>query len=62
MIVGGVNITKDDPEPKEVVVNGKHGLAHFVFPSLSMIKIVFENGDLLFLDASSDEVETRSQK
>jgi hypothetical protein len=62
LIVGGVNITKDEPEPKEVVVTGKLGLAHFVFPSLNVIKVVFENGDILFLDASSDAAETRSQK
>ena len=54
MNINGVNITKDQDEPKEVEIGGKRGTAMYLFPDKNIVKVLFDNGDLMFLKAPED--------
>jgi hypothetical protein len=48
MIIGGVNITKEQEGLKEVVIDGRRGLAGYVFPDQDIVKVVFDDGGCEF--------------
>ena len=54
MRIGSVEVTKDQDEAQDVVINGRHGLAAFVSEKRNIVKVVFDDGSNIFLDASKD--------